>query len=65
MDKFYRILVAEDDDFQRVMLDKMLSQCEYEAITVQNGKLAMEILKSGQHFDLMLLDLYMPEMDGF
>jgi len=35
MDKhFYRILVAEDDDFQRVMLDKMLSQCDYEATTV-------------------------------
>jgi len=32
------ILVAEDDDFQRNMLCKMLTICEYEVIAVEDGK---------------------------
>ena len=40
--------------------------CNYDAIGVENGKLAMEQLVMEQdNFDLILLDLYMPEMDGF
>ena len=40
--------------------------CEYEAVAVENGKLALEELKNETNdFDLVLLDLYMPVMDGF
>jgi CheY-like chemotaxis protein len=40
--------------------------CEYETKAVENGKLAMdELLNENNDFDLVLLDLYMPEMDGF
>lgn len=36
------------------------------AIAVENGRLAYEELKKDENdFDLVLLDLYMPEMDGF
>jgi PleD family two-component response regulator len=62
----YKILVAEDDTFQRHALLDLLTMCGYEAITVENGKQAMEQLKNElNEFDLVLLDLYMPEMDGF
>lgn len=40
--------------------------CEYEAVAVENGKQALEELKNETNdFDLVLLDLYMPVMDGF
>lgn len=64
--KPFTILVAEDDDFQRQTLTIMLKSCSYEVVDVANGKLAMDRLKRGdRQFDLVLLDLYMPEMDGF
>ena len=44
----------------------MLTKCEYDVVAVEDGKIAMEHLKPpGTQFDLVLLDLYMPEMDGF
>ena len=65
-EKTYHILVAEDENFQRLALLDLLTMCEYEAIAVENGKQAMEQLKNENNdFDMVLLDLYMPEMDGF
>jgi CheY-like chemotaxis protein len=44
----------------------ILTMCEYECVAVENGKLAMDELQNENNdFDLVLLDLYMPEMDGF
>ena len=44
----------------------ILSMCDYDTVPVENGLIAMEQLKNEHNdFDLVLLDLYMPEMDGF
>ena len=65
-EKTYTVLVAEDDNFQRLALLDLLTMCDYEAIPVENGRQAMEQLNNELNdFDLVLLDLYMPEMDGF
>jgi len=65
-DKTFTILVAEDDNFQRMALLDILTLCDYNAIPVENGIQALEQLKNeNNEFDLVLLDLYMPEMDGF
>lgn len=65
-ERTYNVLIAEDETFQRLALLDILSMCEYEAVAVENGKQALEELKNETNdFDLVLLDLYMPVMDGF
>ena len=62
----YTVLVAEDNNFQRLALMDILTMCEYETIAVENGQTAMDQLNNeNNNFDLVLLDIYMPEMDGF
>lgn len=64
--KKFSILVAEDEEFQRNMLIVMLKSCDYDVVGVENGKLAMDEIRRGdKQFDLVLLDLNMPEMNGF
>ena len=61
-----KILVAEDDDMQRMILKALLQKCEYDVTCAENGKIVMELLHNeNNHFDLILSDLHMPEMDGF
>ena len=44
----------------------ILTMCEYETIAVENGQTAMDQLNNeNNNFDLVLLDIYKPEMDGF
>jgi NIMA (never in mitosis gene a)-related kinase len=65
-DRTFRVLVAEDEAFQRLALIDILTLCEYDPIAVANGKEALkELKKETNDFDLVLLDLNMPEMDGF
>ena len=60
-----RILLAEDSPFYRNMIANYLVAAGYEVETAENGKVALEKLKSEGHFDLLITDLEMPEMDGF
>lgn len=58
-----RILVVDDDPLNRTLLSRLL-QCQgYRIETADNGVIAMEQL-ADQPFDLILLDVIMPEMDG-
>ena len=66
MTETFNVLVAEDEAFQRSALLDILTLCEFEAVAYENGKLALEALRDPtNNFDLVLLDLNMPEMDGF
>ncbi|HCQ16561.1 MAG TPA: hypothetical protein DIU20_09880 [Cryomorphaceae bacterium] len=58
------ILVAEDNMVNGMVVTRLLSQWGAEVKVVENGSLVMEEL--GTHnYDLLLLDLHMPVMDGF
>jgi PAS domain S-box-containing protein len=58
-----RILVAEDDEVNRFAIRKILERAGYEVCTVENGKAALEALGEDA-FDLILMDVQMPLMDG-
>ncbi len=59
-----RILVVDDVEVNRRLLEAKLSVEYYEIITAENGAEALERAKAEQP-DLILLDIMMPEMDGF
>jgi PAS domain S-box-containing protein len=58
-----RILVAEDNYVNQLIVEGMLKAEGHEVLTVRNGGEAVEMLKQ-QDFDLVLMDMEMPEMDG-
>ena len=60
----YKILIADDEYLIRWSLSQALSQQGYEVFSVENGEKAIEASKV-QHFDFIITDLYMPELDGW
>jgi len=64
-EKNKKILLAEDSSFFKNMIKNYLEGAGYEVETAENGKEALEKLFSRAHFDLIVTDLEMPEMDGF
>jgi PAS domain S-box-containing protein len=58
------ILSAEDNEMSRMILQKHLSRWNSQPQFARNGKEAVELLKQN-HFDLILMDIQMPEMDGY
>ncbi len=58
------ILLTEDDDNLGFLLKDYLSMKEYEVVLCQNGQEALKAYEN-QHFDICLLDVMMPIMDGF
>lgn len=59
----FRILVAEDNPINAKIALRMLESLGYSATVVANGRQAVERAQSGE-FDLVLMDISMPEMDG-
>jgi CheY-like chemotaxis protein len=59
-----RILVVDDDEINRDMLCRQLSRQQLEVVTAPDGATAIGMLRA-QRFDILLLDLMMPGMDGF
>jgi len=59
-----RVLVVEDDEATQELLQKRLTKEGWQVVAASNGREALERLTEGTP-DLVLLDLMMPEMDGF
>lgn len=58
------LLIVDDNRVNRLLLSRSVELLGYSATLAENGRAAMEMLREGT-FDLMLLDIEMPEMDGF
>jgi adenylate cyclase len=58
------LLVVDDDAMNREMMARRLQRSGFIVTTAENGRVALEHLKQ-RSFDLVLLDIIMPELDGF
>jgi CheY-like chemotaxis protein len=58
-----RVLAAEDNPVNQLVLKAMLAPIGIEPVLVENGALALEAWAEGD-FDVILMDIQMPQMDG-
>ena len=59
-----RILLAEDSQVNQLLFTELLQTLGHEVIAVNDGAAAVEAVNSGEKFDLVLMDVQMPVMDG-
>jgi len=58
------LLVVDDNSMNRIMLSRYITKLGYRSSLAENGRQALEKLQA-EPFDLVLLDVQMPEMDGY
>lgn len=61
----YRLLVVDDEEKIRELIKKYAVFEGYEVTEAGDGMEAVEICRKDPHFDLIILDIMMPELDGF
>ena len=59
-----KILLAEDNKINQMVATELLRIEQFEVTVADNGRIVLELLQQ-QKFDLVLMDIQMPEMDGF
>lgn len=59
-----RVLIAEDNNINRMIIKKQLEKLDIEPVMVENGKKAVEAFNAG-NFDAIFVDLHMPVMGGY
>jgi protein-histidine pros-kinase len=62
--KALRVLLVEDNTFNQMVAGGQLKQRGYECSIAANGRKALDFIESGESFDLVLMDVQMPVMDG-
>ncbi|UHA75902.1 response regulator [Paenibacillus sp. 481] len=60
-----RILLVDDDVRNVYTLSSVLEQYDMNVTYAENGAEALQLLEQEQHYDLILMDMMMPEMDGY
>jgi CheY-like chemotaxis protein/anti-sigma regulatory factor (Ser/Thr protein kinase)/HPt (histidine-containing phosphotransfer) domain-containing protein len=64
-----RILLAEDHDINRLLVTEMLERCGQDVAVAQDGNeaiaMVIEAIMRGRPFDLVLMDVQMPDCDGY
>ncbi|MDR2117304.1 MAG: response regulator [Planctomycetaceae bacterium] len=61
----YSILVVDDEPVNIQVLKNILSIHNYSVSSAYNGIVALDLIKNGNNFDLILLDVMMPKMSGY
>jgi len=61
----YKILIVEDDFYSQVLISKYINDISGEILIANNGYEAVEICNKRPDIDLILMDILMPEMNGY
>lgn len=64
-DRRYRALIVEDDPAIRKLVEKLLSRKQIDIEIAPDGRTAIDKLRGGGPFSVLILDLMVPEMNGF
>ncbi|WP_375458379.1 sigma-54-dependent transcriptional regulator [uncultured Enterovirga sp.] len=59
------VLIVDDDPVQRRLLDAMIRRFGYGSVVAEDGEAGLAVMRSGEPFALVILDLVMPGLDGF
>ena len=59
-----KLLIAEDEELNYKLYSEIFKPTGIEIVHAENGRVAVELFGKGQNFDIVILDLKMPEMDG-
>lgn len=59
-----KVLIVDDNDTNRLIIHEMLALKQIQSVCVKNGIEALDKLKSGEKFDVVLMDYHMPYLDG-
>ena len=59
------VLIVDDERGIRKLIARVLEGRNFELLQAENGRKALEVLEGGKKVDLILLDVTMPEMDGY
>lgn len=63
MEDRIRVLVIDDDDSGREVMELLLQKAGFSAITVDNGKAGIDLVKA-REVDIVLVDLFLPDING-
>jgi len=58
------VLVVDDNNINRLLINKVLAKWGAQADFAENGRQAVEKVTANQNYDVVLMDVYMPEMGG-
>jgi CheY-like chemotaxis protein/HPt (histidine-containing phosphotransfer) domain-containing protein len=58
------VLLAEDDEFNQQVIRHLLVSAGHRVQIAADGRAALEAVRSAERFDVLLLDIHMPQMDG-
>jgi len=64
MEKELRVLVVEDNKINQIVTKKIIERKNYKCSIVENGYAALDLLKTVL-FDVILMDINMPDIDGY
>jgi PAS domain S-box-containing protein len=64
LDTIKKVLIVDDNTNNRLIINKMLSLKQIDAVEAGNGTEAINMIANGEKFDVILMDYHMPDLDG-
>lgn len=64
LDSIKKVLIVDDNTNNRLIINKMLSLKQIKSVEANSGQEAINLISTGEKYDVILMDYHMPELDG-